>query len=182
MSKTSAKQAKLAIKDEYSFAFLGLQDDHAERELELGLINNVRKFLVEMGGYFTFVSSQHRLEVDGEEYFVDLVLYHRKLRCLVALELKRGKFKPEYAGKMQFYLSALDEFSRFKEENPSIGIIICQEKSRTLVEYTLRDVHKPMGVSTYTANQTLPQDFKDMLPSPEEIARCLKVFEEEDGE
>lgn len=180
--KPRHQQAKLAVKDEYSFDFLELGEEHLEKELERGLMNNIRKFLTEMGEYFTFVGNQYRIEVDDKEFFIDLLLYHRKLRCLCALELKRGGFQPEYAGKMQFYLSALDDLVRLEEENPSIGIIICQEKSRTLVEYTLRNVNKPMGVATYETQESLPKNLRGLLPTPEEIAHCLEVFEEDKHE
>jgi len=171
------KDARLAVKDEYIFNFLDLEDDHLEKELERGLINNIRKFLTEMGHYFTFVGSQDRLEVGDDEYFIDLLLYRRKLRCLVAIELKRDKFKPEFAGKMQFYLSVLDDLVRLEGENPSIGIIVCQEKNRTKVEYTLRDVNKPMGVATYSVNTKLPKEMAGLLPTEEEIAHHLKAFD-----
>jgi predicted nuclease of restriction endonuclease-like (RecB) superfamily len=123
-------QAKLAVKDESSLDFLELDEKHSEKELELALLENARKFLVEMGGYFTFVGNQHRLEIDDQEFFIDLLLYHRQLRCLVAIELKVGAFKPEYAGKMQFYLSALNDRVKLPDENSSIGIILCKDKSR----------------------------------------------------
>lgn len=178
LPKQQLKQAKLAVKDDYSFDFLELGDEHSEKELERGLVDNIRKFLIEMGGYFTFIGNQYRVEVEDEEYFIDLLLYHRKLKCLVAIELKRGKFLPEYAGKMQFYLSALDDMVRLEGENPSIGIIICQEKKRTLVEYTLRDVNKPMGVATYNTTESLPKNVKGLLPSPEEIIQHLKVLDD----
>lgn len=170
-------QAKLAVKDEYTFDFLELSEEHSERELEIGLVNNLRKFLIEMGGYFTFIGNQYRIEIDDEEYFVDLLLYHRKLRSLVAVELKIGSFKPEFAGKMQFYLSVLDDRVRLPEENPSIGIIICKSKSRTVVEYALKDSNKPIGVSTYKISNTLPDNMKDYLPSPEEIEKRLSAIE-----
>ncbi|MBU4305224.1 MAG: DUF1016 family protein [Candidatus Omnitrophica bacterium] len=131
-------QAKLAVKDEYTFDFLELGDEHLENQLERALMANIRRFLLEMGGYFCFAGNQHRIEIDGREYFVDILLYHRKLRCLVAIELKIGDFKPEYAGKMQFYLSALNERDMLEGENPAIGIIICKSKSRTVVEYGSR--------------------------------------------
>ena len=121
LPEESQKDARLAIKDDYTFSFLDLEDSHLEKELERGLVDNIRKFLTEMGTYFAFVGSQYRLEVDGDEYFIDLLLYHRKLRCLVAIELKRDKFQPEFAGKMQFYLSALDDLVRLEEESPSIA-------------------------------------------------------------
>lgn len=162
-------QAKLAVKDEYSFDFLELADKHSERELELALIYRVRQFLAEMGSDFTFVGNQYRLEVDEEEYFIDLLLYHRRLRSLIAIELKIGKFKPEYAGKMNFYLAALNDRVKLPEENPSIGIIICKEKKRTTVEYALKDSNQPIGVATYTMTETLPANYKGLLPSSEEI-------------
>lgn len=171
-------QAKLAVKDEYTFDFLELAEEHSEKELERSLVDNVRKFLVEMGGYFTFVGNQYRLEIDGSEFFIDLLLYHRQLRCLVAIELKVGAFKPEYAGKMQFYLSALNDTVRLSEENPSIGIILCKEKSRTFVEYALQDSNKPIGVSTYSFSTKLPRNLKKYLPSPEEMIKRLEGLAE----
>jgi len=167
-------QAKLAVKDEYSFDFLELGEEHSEKELERALLENVRKFLIEMGGYFTFVGNQHRLEVDNQEFFIDLVLYHRHLRCLVAIELKVGAFKPEYAGKMQFYLSALNDRAKLPDENPSIGIILCKDKSRTIVEYALTDTKKPIGVSTYKLTEKLPRELKKYLPAPEEMIKRLE--------
>ena len=169
-------QAKLAVKDEYTFDFLELGDEHLENELERALMGNVRRFLLEMGGYFCFVGNQYRIEIDGREYFVDIVLYHRKLRCLVAVELKIGDFKPEYAGKMQFYLSTLNDRNTLEEENPAIGIIICKSKSRTVVEYALKDVHKPIGVSTYTIKKNLPKTLKKYLPSSKELAATVAAM------
>jgi len=167
-------QAKLAVKDEYSFDFLELDEGHSEKELERALLENVRKFLIEMGGYFAFVGSQYRLEIDGQEFFIDLLLYHRQLRCLIAIELKVGAFKPEYAGKMQFYLSALNDRIKLPDENPSIGIILCKDKSRTIVEYALKDTKKPIGVSTYRLTEKLPRELKKYLPSPEEMIERIK--------
>jgi len=170
-------QAKLAVKDEYSFDFLELGEEHSEKELERALLENVRKFLIEMGGYFTFVGNQYRMEIDEQEFFVDLLLYHRYLRCLVAIELKVGAFKPEYAGKMQFYLSALNDRAKLPDENPSIGIILCKEKSHTIVEYALKDTKKPIGISTYRLTNKLPRELKKYLPSPEEMIERIKSLE-----
>jgi predicted nuclease of restriction endonuclease-like (RecB) superfamily len=170
-------QAKLAVKDEYSFDFLELGEEHSEHELEISLINNLRKFLVEMGGYFTFIGNQHKIELENEELFIDLLLFHRALKCLVAIELKIGEFKPEYVGKMQFYLSVLDDTTRLKDENPSIGIIICKEKKRTFVEYSLKRAHAPIGVATYTATTNLPASLRKYLPAPSEIAKSLSALE-----
>ncbi len=167
-------QAKLAVKDEYSFDFLEIAEEHSEKELELALLENVRKFLLEMGGYFTFVGNQYRLEIDDQEFSIDLLLYHRQLRCLVAIELKIGAFKPEYAGKMQFYLSALNDRAKLQDENPSIGIILCKGKSRTIVEYALKDTKKPIGVSTYKLTDKLPRELKKYLPAPEEMIKRLE--------
>ena len=170
-------QAKLAVKDDYNFDFLEMGSEHSEAELEAGLINNIRDFLSEMGGDFTFVGNQYHLTVDGDDYYIDLLLFHRRLRCLIAIELKIGEFIPEYAGKMQFYLTALDETLKLSEENPSIGIIICKSKKRTRVEYTLKDTNKPIGVATYHLLDTLPDNMKALLPTPEEIAKHLRVFD-----
>ncbi len=166
-------QARLAIKDEYTFDFLDLGAEHSERELERALIARIEDFLRAMGGLFAFVGSQFRLEVEGEEFFIDLLLFHRRLRCLVAVELKIGKFEPEFVGKMQFYLAALDRQVREVEENPSIGIILCKEKKRTVVEYALHDARKPIGVATYQTVKRLPKALKSQLPSPEQIAKLL---------
>ncbi|HED07067.1 MAG TPA: DUF1016 domain-containing protein [Ignavibacteria bacterium] len=167
-------QAKLAVKDEYTFDFLELMDEHSEKELEKSLVNNIRKFLIEMGGYFTFIGNQYRLEVAGEEYFIDLLLYHRKLKCLVAVELKIGKFIPEYAGKMQFYLSVLNDKIKLEDENPSIGIIICKEKNRLIVDYALKDTSQPIGVAEYKITKRLPKAFKGFLPSTSELKNKFK--------
>ncbi len=170
-------QAKLAVKDEYVFGFLELGDEHSERQLEQALIGKVEDFLREMGGMFAFVGSQYRLEVDDEEYFIDLLLYHRRMRCLLALELKVGKFLPEYVGKMQFYLALLDDTVRLKDENPSIGIILCKSKSKTIVEYALRESNKPIGVAAYRMVSTLPAELQDQLPAPEMVAKLLEGIE-----
>ena len=170
-------QAKLAVRDEYTFDFLELSEAHSERELERALIGRVEDFLRAMGGLFAFVGSQFRLEVEEKEYFIDLLLFHRRLRCPVAVELKIGEFQPEFVGKMQFYLAALDHRVREEGENPSIGIILCKEKNRTIVEYALQSSTSPIGVATYRTVRELPRELRDQLPGPEEIARLL-----EDGE
>ena len=167
-------QAKLAVKDEYTFDFLELREEHSERELERALISKVEIFLREMGGMFTFAGSQYRIEVEGEEYFIDLLLYHRGLKCMVAVELKVGVFLPEYVGKMQFYLALLDDKFRLEWENPSIGIILCKDKKKTIVEYALRESNKPIGVASYRIVRTLPQELQGLLPSPKQIARLLE--------
>ena len=167
-------QARLAVRDEYTFDFLELGEDHSEHELERSLMARIEDFLRSMGGMFAFMGSQYRLEVEGKEFFIDLLLFHRRLRCLVALELKVGEFLPEFVGKMQFYLTALDRQVRQEDENPSIGIILCKEKNRTIVEYALHDARKPIGVATYEITRTLPKSLKGQLPSPKDIAHLLE--------
>jgi hypothetical protein len=131
-----------------------------------------------MGGYFSFIGSQYRLEVDGKEYKIDLLLFHRKLRCLVAIDLKIGEFTPEMAGKMQFYLSVLNDTTKEEEENPSIGIIICKSKNRTIVEYALKDSNKPIGVATYSIGETLPEDLQKLLPSAALLEKHFLLIEQ----
>ena len=169
-------RAQLAVRDEYTFDFLALGTEYGEQELEKALIARVEDFLRAMGGMFAFVGSQFRLEVGGKEYFIDLLLFHRRLRYLVAIELKVGEFQPEFVGKMQFYLIALDRQVREESEKPSIGIILCKEKNRTVVEYALHDSRKPMGVATYHISRQLPKELKGQLPSPQEIARLLEIM------
>jgi len=168
------KQAKLAVKDEYTFDFLELGDGHSEKELENALIARIKSFLTEMGGYFCFIGSQYRIEINDKEFFIDLLLYHRKLKCLVAIDLKIGEFIPEFAGKMQFYLSVLDTGVKLEDENSSIGIIICKNKDKTIVEYALKESKKPMGVSTYTITSQLPKNISKYLPSGEEISKRME--------
>lgn len=171
------EQAKLAVKDQYMFDFMELSNEHSERELEQGLISHVREFLAEMGGTFTFIGNQYHVKVDNEDFYIDLLLFHRKLKCLVAIELKIGTFMPEFAGKMQFYLTALDELIKLPDENPSIGIIICKEKKRTIVEYALKNIGKPVGVASYQISNTLPEDLKSLLPSPDEIGKRIALLD-----
>ncbi len=171
-----APQSDLAqemLKDPYVFDFLGLTEDIRERELEKQLITRIRDFLLELGVGFAFVGSQVHLEVGGEDFFLDLLFYHLKLRCYVVIELKTGEFKPEYAGKMNFYLSAVDDLFRHPDDRPSIGIILCKSKNKVIVEYALRDTTKPIGVSSYRLTRALPEEIKSSLPSVEELEREL---------
>ncbi|MFP3091257.1 PDDEXK nuclease domain-containing protein [Treponema sp. TIM-1] len=176
---TIKKQAVLAVKDEYTFDFMDLADEHSERQLESALVNNVRAFLLEMGPQFTFIGNQFKLQVDDKEYFIDLLLYHRELQCLVAVELKIGEFQPEYKGKMEFYLSLLNDKIKLSHENDAIGIIICKEKNRTIVEYSLKTSLMPIGVSTYATSAKLPKDYKHLLPDSKTISKKIdRLFEE----
>ncbi|MEA3451704.1 MAG: PDDEXK nuclease domain-containing protein [Bacteroidota bacterium] len=170
-------QAILAVKDEYNFDFLALADKYSERDLEQALVNNIRQFLIEMGGDFSFMGTQYRILESGDEYFIDLLLFHRRLKSLVAIELKIGEFIPEYAGKMQFYLSLLNDKVKLTDENPSIGIIICKSKKRTRVDYALRESNQAIGVSTYNLTNKLPKALEGLLPSPEKIAENIKLID-----
>ena len=144
--------------------------------MENALIGKISRFLLEMGDGFCFVANQYRIEIDGDEFFIDLLVYHRKLKSLVAIELKIGKFKPEYAGKMQFYHSALNDKARQEDENPAVGIIICREKNRTVVEYALKDVKKPIGIATYKTTRSLPEGLSKYLPSIDKIVEEMKIL------
>jgi predicted nuclease of restriction endonuclease-like (RecB) superfamily len=170
---TIKNQTILAIKDEYTFDFLDFADEHSERQLESALVNNIRAFLLEMGPQFAFIGNQFKLQVDDKEYFIDLLLYHRELQCFVAIELKIGEFQPEYKGKMEFYLSLLNDKVKLPHENDAIGIIICKEKNRTIVEYSLKTSSMPIGVATYTTTAKLPKDYKRLLPDAKAISKKI---------
>lgn len=137
----------------------------------------IDQLLRSMSDNFCFVGRHYPLKIDHRRFYIDLLMYHRELRCLVAIELKVGKFQPEYIGKMQFYLAALDDLERVDGENPSIGIILCKSKDRTVVEYTLRDSNRPIGVATYQSVSNLPKELSGQIPSPEQIAKLLDYIE-----
>ena len=161
--------ARQALKDPYVFDFLTLTNDAAERELEQGLLAHIRRFLLELGTGFAFVGQQYYLEVGGEDFYIDLLFYHLRLRCYVAIDLKVEPFKPEFAGKMNFYLSAVDDLLRHPDDKPSIGLILCKDRNKVVVEYALRDTRKPMGVAAYRLTTSLPKDLKGSLPTIEEL-------------
>lgn len=166
---TDAERVRASLKDPYLFDFLTLDTDFREQELEAGLVSQLKDFLIELGVGFAFVGRQYRLELDGNEYFLDLLFYHLKLRCYVVIELKRGSFLPEYAGKLNFYLNLVDDQLRHADDNPSIGLILCQEKSRVVAEYALRGMDKAIGVSEYQLTQSLPTSLVSSLPRIEDI-------------
>jgi len=174
------KQAKLAVKDHYTFDFLELSSKHSEYELEQQLIKYIREFLLELGSDFAFIGNQYKLNIGNKEYKIDLLLFHRKLQSLIAVELKIGEFEPEHKGKMEFYLNILNKTVKQDHENPAIGIIICKEKNRTVVEYSLQTSKQPIGVATYTTANTLPEKYKLLLPATEEIAQKLNDFLKEE--
>jgi len=161
--------ARQMLKDPYHFDFLMLKERHDEQELENALIEHIARFLLELGAGFSYLGRQYKLEVDGDEFFIDLLFYHVRLHCYVVVELKTVKFKPEFAGKLNFYISAVDDILKAEQDNPTIGILICKSKKDTVVEYALRNINKPIGVSEYTITQNLPEELKSSLPSIEEI-------------
>lgn len=176
LSESTRKQAYLAVKDNYTFDFLDLADEHSESELEIALVRNIQDFLQEMGSDFTFIGNQYKVQVGNKEYRIDLLLYHRKLQSLIAIDLKIGEFEPEHKGKMEFYLTILNDKIKLPHENPSIGIIICKSKDRTIVEYALKTASLPIGVATYNITPTLPAEYQNLLPSTEAIRKKLLHF------
>lgn len=175
-------QSELAhqtLKDPYCFDFLALKDSHNEQELESGLLDHVQKFLLELGAGFSFVGRQIHLEVGDQDFYIDLLFYHYKLRCFIVVDLKATEFKPEFAGKMNFYLSAVDDKMKQVEDKPTIGLLLCKGKNKVIAEYALRDINKPIGISQYEAKilESLPEEFKGSLPSVEEIEQELEYRE-----
>ena len=164
-----------SLKDPYVFDFLTLQADAVERDIENQLVAHITRFLLELGKGFAFLGRQYALQVNGRDYFLDLLFYHARLKCYVVIELKAGAFKPEYVGKLNFYLSAVDDLLRTEGDQPTIGLILCKDKDHLDVEYALRDVHKPMGVSSFITKD-IPLDVQSQLPSVQEIEDELKAL------
>lgn len=169
LPKPQSDLAQQILKDPYNFDFLTLAEDARERDIENGLLEHLRQFLLELGNGFAFVGSQLPIEIGRETYRIDLLFYHLKLRAFVVAEVKSGPFRPEYVGKVNFYLSAVDEFLRHPSDQPSIGLILCRSKEGMVVEYALRDVNKPMGIAGFNLTESLPDDLKGTLPSIEEL-------------
>jgi len=174
--------ARQLLKDPYIFDFLTLEVPFHERELETGLLEHAQKFLLELGRGFAFVGRQYRLEASDQEFYLDLLFYHLQLRCFVVVELKKGNFKPEYAGKMNFYCSLVDDLLRHADDKPTLGLILCQTKDRVLAEYALRDIHKPIGVAEYELTQALPTELATRLPSIETLEAELTESLKENGD
>ncbi len=164
-----------AFRDEYLLDFINIQNPNEidERVIEHSIVTNIKNFLLSLGREYTFMGNQYRIVVDNEEFFIDLLFFHRGLRCLIAFDLKSGKFKPEYTGKMSFYLNALNAQIKLPNENPSIGIILCKEKNNTVVEYSFADTTKPIGVATYTFTKKIPQKMKKYLPPTDKLINIV---------
>jgi predicted nuclease of restriction endonuclease-like (RecB) superfamily len=174
--------ARETLKDPYSFEFLTIAGDAAEQEIERGLVAHIRQFLIELGAGFAFLGQQYRLEIGGEDFYIDLLFYHVKLRCYIVIDLKTTPFKPEFAGKMNFYLSAVDDLLRHSSDEPSIGISLCKAKNQVVAEYALRDLAKPVGVASYVTKlvESLPAALRGSLPSPKELEAELKKEGDDD--
>jgi predicted nuclease of restriction endonuclease-like (RecB) superfamily len=176
-----AEQAEEALKSSYNLEFLGIAREVKERELEDRLIEQLQRFILELGYGFCFIGRQYRLTLGNKEYFVDLLFYHRFLKSLVAIELKVGAFMPEYAGKMDFYLNLLNDKERAADDNPSVGIILCAEKDNLEVEFALKSKSNPIGVAEYQLQPKLPREMKGKLPSPEQLRTALRLPGKEDS-
>lgn len=169
--------AQQTLKDPYVFDFLSMTKPFHEKDIERQLITHITKFLLELGKGFAFIGQQYHLEVGETDYYIDLLFYHTKLKCHVVIELKNTKFIPEYAGKLNFYLSAVDSLVKQEDDKPTIGILLCRDKNNFETEFALRDINKPMGVSEFELTEILPDDLKSSLPSIEEIEKELKKLE-----
>ena len=174
LPKPTSDLAQSLIKSEYNFDFLGLAEEANEKMIEKGLIDNIKQFLLNLGSGFAFLGSQYRVVLAEEEFFIDLLMYHVKLKSYVVIELKAGKFKPEYVGKLSFYLTAIDAEIKEEGDNPTIGILLCQSSNKLMVEYCLRDSKKPIGVSEYKINN-LPDKIKEYLPKPEQFEHVMNI-------
>ena len=175
LPEAHASLAQGLLKDPYLFDFLTLEEPFHERELETSLLGHIQKFLLELGQGFAFVGRQYRIEVSDREFYLDLLFYHLQLRCFVVVDLKKGDFKPEYAGKMNFYCSAVDDLLRHAGDAPTLGLILCQTKDRILAEYALRDIHKPIGIADYELTRALPAELASSLPSIEALEAELSA-------
>ncbi len=171
--------AQDALKDPYVFDFITTSDESKERDIQSALIAHIERFLLELGVGFSFVGSNYRITVEGDDYYIDMLFYHMRLKCFVVIELKSGVFKPEYAGKLNFYLTAVDELVKRPDDNPSIGIILCKGKKKTTAEYALKNIQSPVGVATYETTTSLPESLKDQLPDIKELEEQLKSVSDE---
>jgi predicted nuclease of restriction endonuclease-like (RecB) superfamily len=170
--------AQQAMKDPYIFDFIENHKDMLERDMEGELVNHIAQFLLELGSGFSFVGRQYHLEIDNEDFYIDLLFYNLKLSCFVVIELKRNEFKPEYAGKLNFYVSAVDDILKRPTDNPTIGILLCQNKKKLIAEYALRNINSPISVNEFKLLDKLPKEYEDILPTAEDIESRIKLGNE----
>ena len=168
------------IKDPYIFDFLSLQNEYKEKELENAMINKIRDVLIELGKGFSFVGNQYKINVGGQEFFIDLLFYHLDLRRYVVVELKANSFKPEYAGQIGFYVTAIDETLKKEQDNPTIGLLLCKDKDRLTVDYSLKSINVPIGVSSFEIKKYIPKDILDKLPTEEDLNLHINIDDEEE--
>lgn len=173
LPKPLSDLAQQTLKDPYSFDFLSMTKPFVERDIENQLVQHITKFLLELGKGFAFIGQQYHLQVSKKDYYLDLLFYHTRLKCYVVIELKNTGFMPEYAGKLNFYLSALDSLVKQADDNPTIGILLCRDKDNIEAEFALRDIGKPMGISEFTLTEHLPENLKSSLPTIDEIEQEL---------
>ena len=180
-NRLPSPQSELAtqtMKDPYIFDFIPFKEDMVERDIEQALVKDVTKLLLELGTGFAFLGNQYHLNVAGDDFYIDLLFYNLNLRCYVVIELKTGEFKPEYAGQLNFYLSAVDGILKKEQDNPSIGLLLCKSKNDLVAEYSLKDMSKPIGVSAYQITSNLPEELERQLPSVEDIQKRIKGAKE----
>jgi predicted nuclease of restriction endonuclease-like (RecB) superfamily len=173
LTPAQSELAEQTMKDPYMFDFIQYREGMIEREIESELVKNITKLLLELGTGFAFVGNQYHIEVEGEDFYIDLLFYHLKLRCYVVIELKTGDFKPEYAGKLNFYISAVDDLVKTEEDKPTIGLLLCKNKRGMIAEYSLRDIEKPIGISEYKMIKDLPKKYENILPTAEDIEKRI---------
>lgn len=173
LETSHSEMVQEVLKDPYIFDFLELSEKAKEKDIEAQLVKHITEFLLELGVGFAFVGKQYKIEVANKDYFIDLLFYHLKLRCYFVIELKSVAFKPEFAGKLNFYLSAVDDILKTENDNPTIGLILCKEKDKIEAEYALRDINKPIGISEYQITKSLPNELKSKLPTIEDIEEIL---------
>ena len=172
--------AQQLIKSEYNFDFLGLHTEVHERTIEKKLIEHIRSFLLELGTGFSFLGSQYKITVGDEDFYIDLLMYNVRLHLFCVIELKSGKFKPEYAGKLGFYITAINKQLKTPQDNPTIGLLLCQEANTVIVDYALEENKQPMGIAEYKTNKALPSEYRDILPTQEQFQHLLETLKERD--
>lgn len=178
LPKTSSDLAQQLMKNEYNFEFLGLGSDALEKDIEKGLMAHIQKFLLEIGTGFAFLGSQYKLNVGGDDFYIDMLFYHTRLRCYFVIELKAGKFQPEYTGKLGFYVTAVNRQLKHESDQPTIGILLCKQANKLVVEYALQENKQPLGVASYTSG--LPEEYQKLIPSQEQFQHLLDTLPEDE--
>ncbi len=182
MPPKNSDLANNTLKDPYIFDFITLRNDYKEQELENAMLTKIKNVLLELGKGFSFVGNQYKISTENNDYYIDLLFYHLELRCYIVVELKTSKFKPEYIGQLSFYVTAVDETLKHEYDNPTIGLLLCKEKDRLSVEWSLKGINLPIGVSSYKLSEYIPKDILEKLPTEEEINLHINIEEGEESE